>query len=267
MKKINWIKSQKTKIKNIQKPSSFLKKVNTFFLDALFPISCLICRKKNTWLCSRCVKNFPLLSFQLCPYCEKEITQAGVVCEKCRKHQFEKNSLLSLSALVCATDYQKIAKFVHLFKYNFVSDLGQPLGKIITRALQKNDLPLPDLIIPTPIHRHKLKWRGFNQAEILANFIGQSLTPGLPLSVRTDLVFRRKKTKTQMKIKSYQERLSNLHGAFSVPSQAKEALRGKRILLIDDIATTGATLFECAKILKDSGAKEVFGAIIARQKI
>ncbi len=70
-----------------------------------------------------------------------------------------------------------------------------------------------------------------------------------------------------MKIKSYQERLSNLHGAFSVPSQAKEALRGKRILLIDDIATTGATLFECAKILKDSGAKEVFGAIIARQKI
>jgi ComF family protein len=213
------------------------------------------------------VDKFPLLSFQLCPYCETEITQAGAICEKCRRYQFEKKSRLPLNALICATDYQKISKFVHLFKYNFVIDLGQPLGKIITRALRKNDLPLPDFVIPIPIHRRKLKWRGFNQAEILANFIGQSLTPGLPLSVRTDLVFRRKKTKTQMKIKSYQERLSNLHDAFNVPSQAKEIIRDKRILLVDDIATTGATLFECAKILKDSGAKEVFGAIVARQKI
>lgn len=227
----------------------------------------MICQKKDVWLCDKCVRKFPLLSFQLCPYCEKEITQAGIICEKCRKYQFEKNSPLQLSALVCATDYQKIAKFVHLFKYNFISDLGQPLGKIITRTLQKNSLPLPDFIIPIPIHRRKLKWRGFNQAEILANCISQNLTPGLSLSVRTDLVFRRKKTKTQMKIKSYQERIDNLHNAFSVPSQAKETLRGKKILLIDDIATTGATLFECAKILKASEAKEVFGAIIARQKI
>jgi ComF family protein len=213
------------------------------------------------------VDKFPLLSFQLCPYCEKEITQAGAICEKCRKYQFEKTSSLPLSTLICATDYQKIAKFVHLFKYNFISNLGQSLGKIITRALQKNSLPLPDIIIPIPIHKHKLKWRGFNQAEILANYISQNLTPGLSLSVRTDLVFRRKKTKTQMKIESYQERLNNLHNAFSVPSQAKETLRGQKILLIDDIATTGATLFECAKILKASGAKEVFGAIIARQKL
>ena len=210
---------------------------------------------------------FPLLSFQLCPYCEKEITQNGVVCEKCKKHQFEKNSSLSLNALICATDYQKVSKLVHLFKYNFIFDLGVPLGEIIARALRKNELPLPDFIIPIPIHRRKLKWRGFNQAEILANSVGQSLTPGLPFPVRTDLVFRQKKTKIQMKIKNYQERLDNLRDAFAIYPQAQKIINGKKILIVDDIATTGATLFECAKKLKAAGAKEVAGAIIARQKI
>jgi ComF family protein len=244
-----------------------LQKINTFFLDALFPIACFSCQKKDAWLCEECVNKFPILSFQLCPYCEKEITKNGTICEKCKKHQFEKNFSLSLDALLCATEYQKIAKLVHLFKYNFVFELGLPLGKIIARILQKNDSPLPDFIIPIPIHKRKLKWRGFNQAEILADSVSQNLTPGFPIPVRTDLVSRQKKTKAQMKIKTYQERLDNLHDAFAVFTQAEKILTGKKILLIDDIATTGATLFECAKVLKAAGAKEVTGAIIARQKI
>jgi ComF family protein len=244
-----------------------LQKINTFFLDALFPIACLACQKKNHWICDECLDKLELLSFQVCPYCEKEITQNGLVCERCRQIQFTKNSQLDLNALVCATDYQKISKLIHFFKYNFVIDLGVPLGKIITRALQKNNLPLPDFIIPIPIHKRKLKWRGFNQAEILANFVGQNITPNFPLPVRTDLVFRRKKTQTQMKIKSYQTRLENLKDAFALMPRAREAIAGKKVLLIDDVATTGATLFECAKVLKTAGAREIYGAIIARQKI
>ncbi|MCX6761393.1 MAG: phosphoribosyltransferase family protein [Candidatus Moranbacteria bacterium] len=271
--------SLKINRKSIKKLFSVLEKINTFFLDALFPIACLACGKKDVWLCEKCVGTFSLSSFQLCPYCEYAITENGKICERCKKQQFEKNSYLPLSALICATDYQRIAKFVHLFKYNFVIDLGAPLGKIIAKALQKNNLPLPDLIIPIPIHKRKLKWRGFNQAEILANSVSQNLTPGLPLPVRTDLVFRQKKTKVQMKIKNYHERLANLRDAFAIrPArntthsvaggpQAENTISGKKILLIDDVATTGATLFECAKILKAAGAKEVTGAIIARQKI
>lgn len=259
--------SQKTNNETIRQLFSKLGKLNTFFLDALFPINCLLCQKRADWLCEECVSKLPLLSFQFCPYCEKEITENGKSCERCKKYQFEKNSDLSLSALVCATDYQKIAKFVHLFKYNFVTDLGTPLGEIIVRALQKNNLPLPDFIIPIPIHRRKLKWRGFNQSELLANAVSQNLTPGFPLPVRTDLVFRQKKTGVQMKIKNYHKRLSNLRDAFAIFPQAKNIIAGKKILIIDDIATTGVTLFECAKILKVAGAKEVTGAIIARQKI
>jgi ComF family protein len=238
-----------------------LHKLNIFFLDALFPITCLLCQKKDIWLCDNCVEEFPLLSFQLCPYCEKEITQNGFACDKCRKSQ------LTLDALICATEYQKISKLVHLFKYNFVFSLSLPLGKIITKALLKNNIFLPDFIVPIPVHKHKLKWRGFNQAELLAQAVSKNLTKKVFIPVRTDLVFRQKKTNPQMTIKTYQERLNNIHNAFALAPEVNNIIAGKNILLIDDIATTGATLFECAKILKSAGAKEIYGAIIARQKL
>ncbi|MEI7425755.1 MAG: ComF family protein [Candidatus Moraniibacteriota bacterium] len=245
----------------MQRPLIMLQKINTFFLDALFPIACLICHKKDIRICDDCVEKFPLLSFQFCPYCEKEIIISGVVCGKCKKSQ------LALEALICATEYQNISKLVHLFKYNFVFSLSVPLGRIIARALLKNNNFLPDFIIPIPIHKHKLKWRGFNQAELLANAVSENLIKKITIPVRTDLVFRQKKTSPQMKIKTYQERLNNLNDAFMIAPEAKDIIAGKNILLIDDIATTGATLFECAKILKSAGAKEIHGAIIARQKI
>lgn len=245
----------------------FFQKLNTLFLDALFPINCLSCRKDNVWLCEKCLRNLPLLSFQVCPYCEKEITVHGAICERCRMIQLEKNSSIALRNLICATEYQKVSKLIHLFKYNFISELGVPLGKIIARALQKNNLPLPELIIPIPIHQRKLKWRGFNQAEILASSVSLNLTPGLAIPVRTDLIFRQKNTSAQMKIKTYAKRFDNLKNAFALTPGAKEVVSGKKILLIDDVATTGATLFECAKVLKSAGAKEISGAIIARQKI
>ena len=172
-----------------------------------------------------------------------------------------------MDALLSATEYREISKLVHLFKYNFIFELGVPLGKIITRGLLQNNPTLPDLIIPVPIHRRKLKWRGFNQAEALARTISQNLTPGIEIPVSLNLLYRKRHTKAQMKIKAYRERLANLTGAFALAPRAKEIISGKRILLVDDIATTGATLLECAKVLKSAGAKEVTGAIMARQKI
>ena len=213
------------------------------------------------------MQKISLLSFQVCPYCEKEITPAGGICEKCKRQGFEKNSAPALDGLLSATEYREISKLVHLFKYNFVFELGVPLGKLITRSLWQNNLPLPDLIIPVPIHKRKLKWRGFNQAELLAKAISQNLTPGIEIPVNANLLYRKKYTKAQMKIKAYKERLVNVSDAFALKETAPKSIAGQRILIVDDIATTGATLLECAKVLKSAGAKEVVGAIIARQKI
>ncbi|HAI74315.1 MAG TPA: hypothetical protein DCS28_02705 [Candidatus Moranbacteria bacterium] len=243
-----------------------LQKINKFILDALFPIACFFCGKRDTWLCDECLRKLPLLAFQLCPYCEKEIVSNGHFCEKCKKTALEKNIPPPLDALICAIKYSGISKFVHLFKYNFVSDLGAPLGKIIVKNFLKSNLPLPDFIIPVPIHKRKLKWRGFNQAEILAQTVSQNLTPGILLPVHSDILVRRSNTRAQMKIKNYQKRLANIRGAFAVSPEKEDLIRDKKILLIDDIATTGATLFECAKILKSAGAKKVCGAVIARQE-
>jgi ComF family protein len=243
------------------------KKINTFALDMLFPISCLFCRKTGDWVCQECEQKINLLSFQVCPYCEKTITQNGHICEKCALTQLEKNSPLSLDALLCATEYQKISKLVHLFKYNFIQTLGTPLGNLLTKILLKNNTPLPDIIIPVPIHKRKLKWRGFNQAEILANLVSQNIIPGLEIPICADALMRKKNTKPQMKIKTHKERSANLEGAFFVQPSKQKNISAKRILLIDDIATTGATLFTCAKTLKSFGAKEVFATVIARQKI
>ena len=245
----------------------YAKKTNAFILDTLFPVSCILCQKENTWLCPECGQKINLLSFQLCPYCEKEITQNGCICEKCKAKQLKNNTPSTLNALLCATEYQPISKLVHLFKYNFISELGTPLGKIITRIILKNNLPIPELIIPIPIHKRKLKWRGFNQAEILAQVVSQNLKSTSEIPIRTDLVYRKKYTQAQMEIKTYQERLNNLFDAFALFENAQKIINGKSILLIDDIATTGTTLFECAKILKSAGTKNVYGAIIARQKI
>ncbi|MFZ2882716.1 MAG: hypothetical protein WA019_06605, partial [Candidatus Moraniibacteriota bacterium] len=145
------------------------------------------------------------------------------------------NSLPALDCLLCATEYQSISKLVHLFKYNFVSDLGEPLGNIITRIILKNTLPLPDLIIPIPIHKRKLKWRGFNQAEILAQVVSQNLKAASEIPIRTDLIYRKKHTKAQMEIKTYQERLNNLFNAFTLFENTQKIINGKNILLIDDI--------------------------------
>lgn len=246
----------------------FASKINTFILDTFFPITCLYCQKKeNTWLCFECAKKIKLLPFQFCPYCEKEITLSGYVCEKCKLKSFEKKAPLPLDALLCATDYQAISKLIHFFKYNFIYDLGSPLGEFLIGIILKNNLALPDLILPVPIHKRKLKWRGFNQAEILARKVAQNITPGMEIPIFTNLIYRKKYTTAQMKIKTHAERLINLKDAFALSQGAKKLIQNKKILLIDDVATTGATIFECAKILKSAGAEEVCGAVIARQKI
>lgn len=255
--------------------------IKNFALDTLFPIACLDCKKPGTWLCNNCLDKIEIISSQVCPYCEKILMPSGKICPKCRSIFLNKGKSISLDALICATRYQKnnISKLIYLFKYNFVSDLSISLGKILVKALLENNFPLPDIIVPVPLHSRRERWRGFNQSQLLADYISQSLAPGISIPVYSGLVFRKKYTKPQMKIKNYQERQRNIKNIFSIipshPLTGEDARRAgegknindKTILLIDDIATTGSTLFECSRVLKQNGARSILGAVIARQEI
>lgn len=274
-----------------------LAEIQQFLLDTLFPIGCLGCGKSNIWLCDSCLKKIPLKIEQFCPICEKNITPGGQVCSACQKKS-------AIDALLAASfyeteakssrlrEYQFITSFqkrelvsqaVHCYKYRFVQDLHIPLGKIMLEALLNSQLPLPDFIIPVPLHKKRLRRRGFNQAELLANYLSKNLAPGFEIPALNNLLIRKKNTRPQMEIKNYSRRKENLKGAFTIvnvideintpissDSKKKEyginTLGGKTILLVDDIATTGSTLFECAKTLKQNGAKKVFAAVVARQE-
>ena len=91
-----------------------------------------------------------------------------------------------------------------------------------------------------------------------------TLTPGLPLPIMERILVRTRPTTPQMTITHYAKRKENMRGAFAINDT--DRVRNKRVLLVDDVATTGATLFECADILKDAGAKEVYAVVIARQE-
>jgi ComF family protein len=236
-----------------------LEEIKNFILDILFPISCLSCGKDDTWFCPNCLRNIEIVSFQVCPYCEKEIMPSGRVCHRCKEKFLAKITVPPLDALIASASYKKsiVARLVHFYKYSFIVDLHVPLGKLLVQAILKNNLPLPDVILPVPLHPRRLRWRGFNQAELLAGYISENLTPGFSIPVVCDLLVRGSHATPQMKIKNYQERKNNIKGIFhiNVRSDNHSDLKGKTILLIDDICTTGATLFECGKILKQNGAK------------
>jgi competence protein ComFC len=236
------------------------KQAKTFILDTLFPIYCISCGHPDVWLCETCLAKIELLPFQVCPQCEKLITEKGRSCDHCKKDRS------SLDSLLVATKYKEnnIAKMVHLYKYNFVEDLHIPLGRLLVKIILENNLLLPDLIVPIPLHQRRLRWRGFNQSELLANYVSQNLTPGFFIPVASDLIKRQKYTPPQMQISKYSERRKNMQDAFVFNSD--QDIQDKKILLVDDIATTGATLFECAKVLKANRAKKVFAAVIARQE-
>ncbi len=237
-----------------------IKKLHDFLLDILFPINCVSCGRGNEWLCKKCFSQIKKVQDQYCPVCEKVPTPDGKTCFSCKK----KSSLDGL--LVCASYKNKtVSKLIHYLKYRFIEDISTPLSRLIIRSVSNSSLIFPDAIIPIPLHPKRLRWRGFNQSLLLAEKISGEIAPGMQIPVLENILIRTKNTRSQMKIKNNKERMINIKNAFFVTNQ--KLVENKNILLIDDVATTGATISECAKILKKKGAKSVFAVVIARQEM
>lgn len=241
--------------------SSFLQGVEKQILDTLFPLRCLGCRTKGAWICSVCEHQIMLRTEQYCPVCLRHITPTGEVCFSCRDKRKP-----ALDGIFVASYYKEplFAHALHTYKYRFIPHLSVPFGNILKNALEKSPLRLPDLLIPVPLHKKRLRFRGFNQSELIARELSSSLTPGLEIPLSNDILLRIRYTKPQMKTTSREERLMNLKGAFALAAGKEALIRGKYLWLIDDVATTGTTLEECATLLKRHGAKAVFGIVLAR---
>lgn len=182
----------------------------------------------------------------------------GETCFFCRKEN-------SIDYLFIVADYKQkeVEKTIQAFKYKFISDLAAPLSQLAIKYLKssfrKKAVPIFEqspVLVPVPLHKRRENWRGFNQAAMLAEEIGKSLL----LEVSVQALEKRKPTAAQAEIEDKEIRLSNLGGAFI----SSRRLEGKAILLIDDVCTTGATLNECARVLKQNGAGKVAALVIAR---
>ncbi len=181
---------------------------------------------------------------------------------KCSRCQDKK-----LAGIYSALPYQEkflTRKLIYQFKYPpHLQSLGKELAKIIAHHLiitgkNREDIWENSVLVPIPMELTKMKNRGYNQTEILVRELGHILNVPLIL----DSLVKTKKTAPQMEL-SAKERLENVKNAFLVKDASQ--INNKKVFLVDDVYTTGSTMEECARLLKQAGAKQVWGICIARE--
>ena len=216
------------------------KKIKALFLDIFFPIECLGCGLPDKWLCEQCFSQLSL-----------------------NKNFFETIDFFPsyLDGFFIASDWQQkiLQKLIHSYKYNFNRELAEILGRLLIIKFKHILTVYSELrevtLLPIPLHKKRKAWRGFNQAELLAEILAENFN----VDLRGDLLKRIKNTKPQVGLKSL-KRAENISGAFQVMGEA----RGQTFLLLDDVITTGSTMNECAHVLKQAGADKVYGLAVAR---
>lgn len=240
----------------IKEMITLFSNIKEIIFDTLFPKFCENCGREGTYLCEDCFYLIDIFETCYCPYCQiPKATKDGETCKSCKRKRY-------LDGLFSAASYQNpiIKKMIIDFKYGFVKDISQSLSFLIIAHLIKLDRLLKFknyIIIPVPLSNKKLRQRGFNQSEIIA----EDLVSILKSPINTKTLIKIKHTKNQADLEKL-ERGTNLKSAFLVKNP--ETIANQNILLIDDVMTTGATLEECAKTLKLAGAKKVWAIVIAR---
>lgn len=213
----------------------FVGKIKNFFLDIIFPVECLGCRKEGEWLCEECLLKI-----------------------RPDKHSLSGQSLDRILTFY-SYDNEIIKRAIHLLKYKFVEEAAKPLGNLLERGV-KDIAGRPDgdtVVMPVPLHKKRFLERGFNQAALLAKILSREF--GWQLDCET--LKRRKETSSQVSL-AETERRGNVRGVFSIGDNLK--IIDKKIVLVDDVLTTGSTMEECALTLKSAGAREVWGVALAK---
>lgn len=231
-------------IKAWQKIIKQWQKIKKIFLEIIYPINCLGCGQAGVWLCPECEGKLP-----------QDISYLSLI-------DFKPSYLEAISL---ASDWQNkvIQKVIHAYKYSFAQELSLVLARLLKAKLnllvEAYPLVKEFVLVPVPLHKKRRAWRGFNQAQILAERVGQELA----MTVAKDLIKRIRNTRPQVKLNS-QARQKNINGAFKVNLSELAAVKNKGVILIDDVMTTGATMNECAHVLKEAGIKTVWGLAVAR---
>lgn len=246
------------------------RQTKTIFLDLLFPKHCVNCGREGATVCLNCAQKIIPVVSQVCPECGK-LEASSMYHEACRKGKY-------LKGIITSAYFEEgpIREMIHNFKYNGVVELGEPLAGLMVKALKENfkiqisncksisklktskfDIGNWEFVITfVPLHWRRQAQRGYNQAEILARAVGEKMNIDV-----INLLTKNRSTKRQAELTGSNRR-KNLGGVFI--AQPGIRIKNKRIIIVDDVTTTGSTLNECAHVLKKAGAKEVWGLVVAR---
>lgn len=226
-----------------------IAKIKNHLLDMFYPKCCPVCHKilqRQTWLiCPQCLKSLPLIQGHRCMKCGKNVKEEEEYCKECReteRHFTQGRGIYFYDEIMKAS--------ILRYKYGGSRNYGDFYAAALCKyAEQEIRHWKPDLIIPVPLHRKNYKERGFNQAEYLA----EKVSSFYDIPTSSSLVKKVKKTKSQKHLDA-KARRENLNGVF----QVSERVDGYRILVIDDVYTTGSTMDEIAACLKEKGAENVY---------
>lgn len=218
---------------------SILAKLSTFLVDLIFPRFCVGCDRIGSFLCPNCYAQIPFCALPV-------------------KLSLEPSFLDSVTAM--AEYGEPISNAIHALKYQGVREVGALCAQLLYQCV---DIPPIDVIVSVPLHAKRQAERGFNQSQLIATELGRLLhIPVVPLLTRV------KYSAPQARIADRQLRLNHLADCFALnPALTAQhkllCQHASRILLIDDVCTTGTTLYECAKILKQAGAERVHAVTLA----
>jgi ComF family protein len=214
-------------------------------ISTLAPFDCLVCQQEGELLCADCRASAIITKRPTCYRCNK-LSAYGKTCANCRRHS-------ALAGVLVASHYDGVIKeLVHHIKYDYARAASSSAAALLTPLVDASQF---DLITCVPAAPARLRQRGFNQAKLIAQSLAQSTRlPYADLLLRTKNVHQVGLTRA--------ERLEQVQGIFV--AHRPELIKGARVLIVDDVITTGATVAECAKMLQAAGAKSVWAVAVAK---
>lgn len=218
--------------------------------DWLYPPVCAGCGRSGARFCTDCLSQVEVIQGSLCAFCGKKTPRGHSVCTRCSTGEVFVDGAVSWAVYGGV-----LREAIHALKYRQDIGLGEYFGTFLISLLKTRDWSY-DLVLPVPISVERMKERGYNQSALLSKPIAEYSK----VAHSTKTLLRVKETGTQVK-RSKVERDEYLRDAFSA-NPAK--LKGKKVLLVDDIITTGSTINHCAKALKEAGANQVMAVAIAK---
>ncbi len=240
-----------------------ITKFINLFLYVFFPKICFYCNHPIDYhseipLCKSCINQIKHIQGLVCQKCGLPLYSGGAHCYNCKKQERK----LYFSFIRGVVEYKEpIKTLIHEYKYNQKIFLKNWLALVLTEWFQKNYniFQRIDIVCCVPMNPIKKLLRGYNQAELIAYEFSKNCN----LVFKNDLLKRTKFTVSQFKLPR-EKRLQNVKDAFAINKKYINEIKGKNILIIDDVCTTAETINQCAKVLKKHSAKEVYGLVAAR---